>query len=68
MLVGDNLEEMFGGLKYSLSERRRVVLDGVEDGMSFSDEYTDAELPPQIRRRVLEILKSRGWILYERKP
>jgi hypothetical protein len=67
MLVGDNLEEMFAGLNYSLSERRRVVLNGVEDGMSFSEEYTDEELPAQVRGRVLGILKSQGWVMYERK-
>lgn len=78
VLVGDNLEELLAGIKFVVKEDvqhnggepckcYRLVLDGREDAMTFSSEYTDVELLREARRRILQILKENGWVLYERK-
>lgn len=46
-------------------EKRRAVLDGEPDTVSFSDEYSDTELPGVIAARVIEVYSRRGWKLYK---
>lgn len=63
--VGNDLTELLSGFSYHMSDRRRVVLNGEEDGMSFSDEFTPEELSREVRKRALDILLARGWTLYK---
>lgn len=63
--VGNDLTELLSGFKHSLSDRRRVILDGIEDGMSFADEFTPEELSREVRKRALDMLLARGWTMYK---
>lgn len=66
-VVGDSSVELvcqLYGVHIDRVNRRAVIL-GVADTVTFSNEYSEEELPRAIAARVIELYTRRGWKLYK---
>lgn len=45
-------------------DKRCLVMDCVDDTVSFSKEFTHEELQRELVQRLLKMMKNRGWELY----
>lgn len=68
MHTGNTLADLAistGSIRFSI-EQSRIYVDGQPDSVSWPEEFSGVELWREVGKRALELLRRRGWALYER--